>query len=61
MRALFYSPQKFLFNGVLHAPIGDHLTFILRGFVIWSQIPNLIPTPFLTHAYQVYMNNAKAL
>jgi hypothetical protein len=40
VRALSYSPQNNLSNGVLHALIKDHLTLILRVFVIKSQIPN---------------------
>jgi hypothetical protein len=40
-REITYSPQKDISNGVFSTPIGDHLTFILRGFVVASQIPNL--------------------
>jgi hypothetical protein len=40
-REIFYSPQKDLSNDVLHASIKDHLTPILRGFIIGSQIHNL--------------------
>ncbi len=42
---MFYSPQKDLFIGVLQAPIRDHLTPSLRGFVIGSQILNLTFDP----------------
>jgi hypothetical protein len=58
-----YSPQKDLSNNVLHAPIGDHLTPALRGFVVKSQIPNLTPAFLLiiTHAHKVYMNKAREL
>jgi hypothetical protein len=41
-KALSYSLQKDLSKGVLHAPIGDHLIFALKGFLVRSQIPNLI-------------------
>jgi hypothetical protein len=40
VKALSYSLQKYISNGVLHALIKDHLTFALKGFVIKSQIPN---------------------
>ncbi len=49
VRALSYSPQKNIFKGVSHAPIRDHLTFILRGFVIRSQIFNLTPALSFDH------------
>jgi hypothetical protein len=42
-RAICYSPQKNLSKGVLHYPIIGHLTPSLRGFMVKSQIPNLIP------------------
>jgi hypothetical protein len=48
-RAITYSLQKYLSNGVLFAPIGDHLTLTLKGFVIGSQIPNLTPDPSFDH------------
>jgi hypothetical protein len=48
-RAIAYSPQKDFSNGVLHAPIKDHLTFALRGFVVKSQIPNLTSGPSFDH------------
>jgi hypothetical protein len=41
MKVLTYNPQNDLDNGVLHAPIINHLTLDLRGFVLGSQIPNL--------------------
>jgi hypothetical protein len=41
-RATSYSPQKDLSNDVLHALINDLFTLALRGFVVGSQIPNLI-------------------
>ncbi len=44
-----YSFQKYLSNGVLFAPIGNHLTPTLRGFVIGSQILNLTPDPSFDH------------
>jgi hypothetical protein len=37
-----YNLQKDLFNDTLHALIGNDLTFVLRGFVVGNQIPNLI-------------------
>ncbi len=47
---LSYSPQKVLSNGVLHAPIKDHLTFALKGFVVGSQNFNLTPTLSFDHS-----------
>ncbi len=44
-----HSLQKDLFNSVLHAPIIDHLTLILRGFVVGSQILNLTANPSFDH------------
>jgi hypothetical protein len=41
-RKISYNVQKDLFNGVLHAPIKYHLIPSLRGFVVGSQIFNLI-------------------
>ncbi len=41
-RGIFYNPQKFPSNGVLHASIGDHLILSLKGFLVGSQIFNLI-------------------
>jgi hypothetical protein len=40
--AIFYNLEKDLSNGVLHAPIRNDLTPTLRGFVVGSQITNLI-------------------
>jgi len=40
---IYYSPQKYFFNNVLHAPIGNPLTPALRGFVVKNQISNLTP------------------
>jgi hypothetical protein len=40
-RAIFYSFQKDIFNGVLQAPIRAHLALTLKGFVVGSQILNL--------------------
>jgi hypothetical protein len=45
-RAIFYSSQKDISNGALHAPIRVHLTFDLKGFVVGSQIFNLTFDPF---------------
>jgi len=45
VRALSFSPQKVLSKSVLHAPIKDHLTPTLRGFVklrIWLPLFHLI-------------------
>jgi len=41
IKVVTFSPQKDIFNGVLHIPIGDDLTPTLKGFVVRSQIPNL--------------------
>ncbi len=49
MREISSSPQNDLSNSVLHAPIEDHLTPTLRGFMIESQILNLTPTLFFHH------------
>jgi len=46
---IFYTIQKDLSNDVWHAPIGAHLTFALKGFVVTNQIINLSPNPFLNH------------
>jgi hypothetical protein len=48
-RAISYSFQKNLSNSVLYTPIEDHLTVALRGFVVKSQVPNLIPNPSFDH------------
>jgi len=47
--AISHSPQKNLSNGVLHFPIGGHLTPFLTGFVVESPIPNLTPNPSFDH------------
>jgi hypothetical protein len=44
-KAISYSFQKKKFNGVLHTQIEDHLTLVLKGFVVGSQIPNLTLGP----------------
>ncbi len=49
MKVIFYSLQKDLCNGVLHALIINHLTPNLRGFVVGSQILNLILNPSFDH------------
>ncbi len=43
VRALTYSPQKYFSNNVLHTPIEDHLTLILRVFVVGSQMSFGVP------------------
>jgi hypothetical protein len=48
-REISYSPQKDLSNGVLHAPIGDHLALALKGFMVRNQIPNLTPNLSFDH------------
>ncbi len=56
MQGKYFIALKKIFQGCLHAPIEDHLTPILRGFVVRSQIVNLTPPNFLfiiTHAFQV--------
>jgi hypothetical protein len=50
--ALSYNPQKDLSYGVLHAPIRDHLTPALRGFMVGSQIPNLT----FTFSFDMHLN-----
>jgi hypothetical protein len=49
-----YNLQKYLSNSVLHAPIKNHLTFVLKGFVVESQIFNLTSDFFriITHAFK---------
>jgi hypothetical protein len=37
-KEISYSLQNHLSNGVLHAPIGDDLTLVLKGLMIESQI-----------------------
>jgi uncharacterized protein (DUF2062 family) len=41
-RAISYSPEKDLSNGVLHTPIRNDFAPALKGFVVGSQILNLI-------------------
>jgi hypothetical protein len=41
--------SKKYFQHALHAPIGDHLTPILRGFLVRNQIPNLTLGPSFDH------------
>jgi hypothetical protein len=48
-KAISYSPQKYLSNGVLHAPIEANLTLSFKELVIRNQIPNLIPAPSFDH------------
>jgi len=33
-RVISYNLQKYAFKSVLHTPIGDHLTLVLRDFVV---------------------------
>jgi len=47
--AIFYSLRKDIFNNVMHAQIKDGLTFILKGFMVKSQISNLIINLFWDH------------
>jgi hypothetical protein len=49
VKAITHSLQKYISNGLLHAPIKDHLTFALRGFVVRNQIPNLTFDPSFDH------------
>ncbi len=48
-KEIFYSPQKDLSNGVMHAPIKAHLTFTFKGFVVESIVFNLTPTLSFDH------------
>jgi hypothetical protein len=48
-RGIFYRPQKYLSNNVLHILIRDHLTPALTRFVVGNQIPNLIFDPSFDH------------
>ncbi len=48
VKALPYSLEKDL-SKLYHAPIGNHLTPALRGFMVKNQIPNLIFTPYFDH------------
>jgi hypothetical protein len=57
VRALYYGFQNDLSNGVSHAPIEDHLTVTLGGFVVKSQIPNLIPNIFFYHNSCIWSMN----
>jgi hypothetical protein len=50
VRAIFYIPQNDISNGVLHALIRTHLTLALKGFVVKSQILNLIPNHSFDHS-----------
>jgi hypothetical protein len=49
VRALSSYAKKNLSKGVSYAWIRNHLTVVLRGFLIGSQIFNLIPTPSFDH------------
>jgi len=49
MKTISYSLQKTLSNGLQHAPIRTHLTPAFKGFVVESQIPNLIHAPSFDH------------
>jgi hypothetical protein len=49
MKKPSYSPENDIFNSVLHAPIENHLTSTLRGFVVGTQIPNLTPASSFDH------------
>jgi hypothetical protein len=42
-RAIFYSLERDLFKDVLHTLIKDHLAPTFSGFLVKSQIPNLVP------------------
>ncbi len=58
VKAITYNPWKYLSNGVYHVSIGPHFTLALKGFVVGSQISNLIiwlPPLLLiiTHANQI--------
>ncbi len=44
-----HNSQKDLSNDVLHAPVEDDLTLVLRGFVFRNQVLNLTPNLFLDH------------
>jgi hypothetical protein len=48
-RPISYNPQKDVSNGVLCGPIKDHLALATRGFVVGSQIHNLIPNLSFDH------------
>jgi hypothetical protein len=49
VRAISYNFLKYIFNGLLHIPIRNHLTPALWGFMVRSQIPNLIFGHSLDH------------
>ncbi len=46
VKAISYTPSKGFSNNVWHSPIGIHLTFDFKGFVMKNQVFNLIPTLF---------------
>jgi hypothetical protein len=46
---IYYSPQKDLFNNLLHAQISNLLTLALRWFVVKNQISNLTPNLSFDH------------
>jgi hypothetical protein len=48
-RVITYIPQKDIFNDASYAPIGDHLTHVLRGFVAGNQTPYLTFGPSFDH------------
>ncbi len=48
-KTISYSPQKTISNGLQHAPIRIQLTLVFKGFVVESQIPNLIHVPSFDH------------
>jgi hypothetical protein len=48
-KVITYNAQKDLFNNILLAPIGDHLTLALNGFEVKSQILNLTLGPLFYH------------
>jgi hypothetical protein len=48
-KAISYSLQKYLSNGLLHALIEVHLTLPFKEFMIRSQISNLTPAPSFDH------------
>jgi hypothetical protein len=49
VKEIFYILQNDLSNGVLHALIRYHLTHVLKGFVVESQIHNLTPNHYFDH------------
>ncbi len=48
-KAISYSLQKNLCNGLYHAPIKAHLTPIFKGFVVGNQIFDLTLGPSFDH------------